>query len=383
MSIIIRRILRKVYRGIKKVLRVMYRIARGLVVRCRNIKYVIKDNKYHNKVAINCLDVIDKYKDQDYIVLYNPTWLGVANSTKGLFKNIVPLERVVTKKMARIISNRIIKNNIKQVVFSQLVDGWTDIIKQLKKFNKTINIKVIWHANNYEAQADYTFDLNTKLRNLYAEKKVQALAFVKHSMVEFYKRSGYNAFYLINNTYIDVKQKKKDLDMNNIKIGVYSADSREIKNIYTQIAAVKLIEGAMVDVVPTNQGAIDYMKVIDIKNTYLKKYISTKELMERLQSNDINIYASYTECAPMFPIESFESGVMCLVGNNNDYFVDTELGKYIIIEKEDDYEYIKNKIMICLENKDKILNLYKDWKKDFNNQCKQNVKEFLDFKESV
>ena len=46
----------------------------------------------------------------------------------------------------------------------------------------------------------------------------------------------------------------------------------------------------------------------------------------------------------MFPLESFEMGVPCLLGNNNDYFVGTKLGEYVILESEDDAEYIKERI---------------------------------------
>ena len=70
-------------------------------------------------------------------------------------------------------------------------------------------------------------------------------------------------------------------------------------------------------------------------------------------------------------------GVPCLLGNNNDYFVGTKLGEYVILTKEDDAEYIKERILNCIENKDKIMSLYKEWKNDFDVKCNKLVEEFI------
>ena len=81
----------------------------------------------------------------------------------------------------------------------------------------------------------------------------------------------------------------------------------------------------------------------------------------------------------MFPIESFESGVPCLIGNNNDYFTNTELENYVVVSREDDQEYIKEKILYCIENKEKIMGLYKKWKQEFDKKTKEYVKEFVEY----
>ena len=81
----------------------------------------------------------------------------------------------------------------------------------------------------------------------------------------------------------------------------------------------------------------------------------------------------------MFPLESFEMGVPCLLGNNNDYFVGTKLGEFVILNKEDDPKYIKEKIINCIKHKDEIMELYKEWKKDFDAKCENWVKEFIKY----
>ena len=366
---------------IYKLLKKIYHVLSTAKYKIVNRAEMKKQNEYYTKQVKNAVDIINKkYIDADYIVLYNPTWLGVANSTKGLFINIVPLEQVFGNKNVKLIAEAILNANIKRVVFSQIVDGWTDVLKYIKDKNKNIKIQVIWHANNYEVLSDYTWALNKNVLNLYNEKYIDCFAFVKKSMVEFYNRAGYKAKYLINNVNTEGIRKfeSKKLDMNNIKVGAYNANTRELKNIFTQLSSIRLIKNAEADIVPTNEAILQFVDIIDLKNTNLPDYIPTKDLLERIQKNDINLYITFTECSPMFPLESFEMGVPCLVGNNNDYFQNTELGKYVIVDREDDAEYIKNKIMNCLENKEKVMQLYKEWKTNFDKKCKEYVKEFIE-----
>lgn len=64
-------------------------------------------------------------------------------------------------------------------------------------------------------------------------------------------------------------------------------------------------------------------------------------------------------------------------GNNNDYFVGTKLGEYVILEKEDDANYIKEKIMEVQKNKEEIMELYQSWKKEFDEKCQNLVDAFI------
>ena len=201
-------------------------------------------------------------------------------------------------------------------------------------------------------------------------------------MTEFYKNLGYNAYYIMNN----VKSVEEDISNANnkkekkdeISIGIYNAHSRELKNIYTQILATTFFKNSKIDIVPISKEIKEYLKVLDIKYTCIDKFIPTEELMRRIKRNDINIYVTFTECSPMFPMESFEQGVPCLIGNNNDYFIGSKLRNYVCVNREDDPREIRDKIRNVLENKEEVLRLYKKWKDNFNIEVKKQVKEFLE-----
>ena len=362
---------------IYKVIRKTYHFLSTIKYKITNNKSLKEERKHYSKVVEEAVETIKKYKNENYIVFYNPTWLGVANSTKGLFKNIVPLEHVYDKKDMEKLVASIIENDIKSVIFSQICDGWTSIIKKIKEKNKDIIIKVIWHGNCYEFFSDFTWNLNKEVMELYKEEKIDSFGFVRSIMYEFYKKVGFKSFYLQNNVHLDNIERVEKEKTNKKKIGIYNADSRELKNIYTSLSSIKLVPNAVADVVPINEGAKKFTEILNLETTSVNDYIPTEELLKRIQQNEVNLYPTFTENAPMFPLESFEMGVPCLLGNNNDYFSGTKLGEYVILTKEDDPEYLKEKIIECIENRDEILRLYKEWKKDFDKKCEKLVNEFI------
>lgn len=362
-----------IYKGLSK----MYHFLSTQKYKITHGKEVKEQNKKFSKRVEEAIEIIKKYEGKDYIVFYNPTWLGVAASTKGLFENIVPLEHMYNKKDIKNITNAIIENNIKSVIFSQICDGWTATIEEIKNIKEDIQIKVIWHGNCYEYFSDFTWNLNKEVMDLYKQGKIDCFAFVRTTMYEFYKKVGFKSCYLQNNVHKENAGKIAKNKNKKTKIGIYNADTRELKNIYTALSAMKLVQNAVADVVPINGGAKQFTKILRLETTSIDDYIPNEELMKRIQKNDINIYPTFTENAPMFPLESFEMGVPCLLGNNNDYFVGTELGKYVILEREDDAEYIKDKIINALEHKEKIMKLYQEWKKEFDNKCDKLVEKFI------
>lgn len=106
--------------------------------------------------------------------------------------------------------------------------------------------------------------------------------------------------------------------------------------------------------------------------------VSRKEMQQKMAQNDINLFISDFDETSIMPLESLELGTICLVDNNSEYFRDSELEKYLVLEKQNDIIEIYNKIKYALQNKEKILELYKNWKVEYNAKAEENVKKFLE-----
>ena len=71
------------------------------------------------------------------------------------------------------------------------------------------------------------------LLDLDKENKIDSFGFVRSIMYEFYKKVGFKSYYLQNNVHLENIERVKKLPSNKKKIGIYNADTRELKNIYT------------------------------------------------------------------------------------------------------------------------------------------------------
>lgn len=324
------------------------------------------------------IKTIDQLKGASYITFYNGSWFGVTSATKELFTNLVDCGEIFRKKDVTRIANAIFNSHIKQVVFSSFAIGWKDLVLSLKR-KKDIKIKTFWHGSHSQILDLYGWERNLEIIELHRANKIDIMGTCKKSLMNFYTSQGYKA-YFITNKVSDVKNSsiKQETSKKTI-IGIYAAKCDDWrKNMYSQMAAIKLIDHAVMDMVPLNKQAEEFAKQYHIEVTGVKTSIPREQLLERIAHNDVNLYVTFSECAPMLPLESMELGVPCITGNNHHYFQHTELEKYIVIEDEADIEQIKDKIILCLENRERIINLYKEFSKNNLQQATKNVTEFLE-----
>ena len=92
----------------------------------------------------------------------------------------------------------------------------------------------------------------------------------------------------------------------------------------------------------------------------------TIELLKRLSQTTVNMYVTYSECAPMLPLESFEMGVPCIIGNNCHYFEGSELEEYLVVNNEEDPEEIAEKIRCEIYMYERLGHAAYEEAKDFN-----------------
>ncbi len=348
------------YRKIKDIIRKIMRVVLFPVViyKNRKRKKALITEEYLKQVD-ETINNINKYKNSEYIILHNGGWFGVTSATKELFENTVDCRELYRKQDIERVANTILENNIKQVIFSAFCIGEKDLAITLKKKNSSIKIKAFWHGSHSQVLDPYGWTRNTELLKLQKKGILDVFSTCKESLMEFYKNEGYNCSFLTNKVTTDVKPVKKDKRRKEVRIGLYAAKCDDWrKNMYTQMAAAALVKNAVLDMVPLNDEAVRFAKTIGLKIDGETKSLPREELLKRMSNNDINLYVTYSECAPMLPLESFEMNVPCISGNNNHYFSGSELEEYIVVNNESDPEEIKEKIEKTLKNEEKVIKLY-------------------------
>lgn len=347
----------------------------------RHVKKIFTIFKYPKKSVKLVLEEIKKYNSKEYIVFYNPECIGIMNATKEIFDNTIPLVEIFNKKEIEDIAEELSKSNIKQIIFATQAHGYKALAEKIKEKNSKIIIKFMWHgSHSLFVNRDEEYFLESIL-DLEKRGIVTSIGFLKESMAKYYSLKGYNSYFVMN-TVNTIKEAKSDIKRDEIKVGIYSSGDRWEKNTYNQLSACSLVDkNIIVDSIPATELFKSYCKLMNIKYVEdLKTSVSRDELVDRMSKNTINLYVTFTECAPMIPLESMQVGVPCIVGDNNHYFTNTNLEKYLVVKSEDSIDEIAEKMKLCIENRDEIMRLYKEWKKEYDLKSKESVNRFLSIK---
>lgn len=383
---IIKRLLRII---VKTLIYLPRKIVLGVVEIITEMKKILMlkyDILFKKKKRLKKVEDMLNKSTTNFLGICHPEWIGVKNATIDSFQNnYIEIKEIYNNNEAKQIAEMIANSGKKMVAFNAFAYGWDKVAKALKEADKNIEIRLILHGSNALLSETYDWDVFKIMLDLYNEKIIDKLVFIKKSLYEFYKEKGFNALFLMNDVvvkdkakYIKIKEKIKD--NKNLKIGLYCSGERWVKNSYNQISAASLFENAEVDILPISEKTKTICKYYGINNTGVEKNITREEMLERLAGNDINLYVSFTECAPLVPLESLEVGTICITGNNHHYFKGTELEKYLVVNRPDDIMAIYEKMKYALEHKDEIFELYKKWKKDYSKSVEINRKEFFDIK---
>ena len=355
----------------------------GVVVRkllyrpAKYIKYTYLNNgKYKKDINVG-IEALKKINN-DYIVMHNPDWLGITSATIELFNdNRVPCGEFFRKKDVKAFGDLILKQEITQVIFSAMCLGWKDLAYYLKKKKPDIKIKVFWHGSLSQVLEPYGWERNIEIIEMCKDGTIEVFGTCKESLVKFYKNLGIRTHFIGNN--VVLPNKIKHQEPNNIVIGLYAAKKDDWrKNLFAQIAAASLIKNATIDIIPMDYEAREFAMNLGLKVTGIDKAIPRNELLERMSKNTINLYVTFSECAPMLPLESLEVGTLCITGNNHHYFKNTELEKYLVVNNEESTVEIAKKIKVCLRNKELIMKEYKTWKKENDKLSCRSVKDFIE-----
>ncbi len=321
---------------------------------------------YLNNINLT-IDSLDKLNgNENYITFVNTNWLGVTNATRELFNNIIPCMEIYRKKDLNLILKKLKEKEIKEVVFSGFCIGWKDLVMLLHKNN--IITKTFFHGSHSQVLEPYGWARNLEIYNLFQNGYLTQMGTCKASLINFYKNKGCdikllkNRVVLPDNFKYDKKKNKK------LRIGIYASQTESyLKNVFSSIASLKqLNKECVIDMVPINRRAVDFATRLGIEVDGVNYHLKREELIKRIAQCDLVLYVTFSECAPMLPLESFAVKTICITGNNHHYFQNTELEKYLVVSNECSVNEIANKIKLCLDNYDKVLKLFEKWSNENN-----------------
>lgn len=272
------------------------------------------------------------------------------------------------------------QEEIKQIIFLGLEVGWDNLIKDSKEKNPEIEIKVICNTQDSLLYYEYERENFFRLLELSKEGLVDDIAFFRKSQYETYQNLGYKCSYLKENYILQENNRVKVKEANGqIDLGIYPLNYTWDKNIFNQLCIAKFLENCKLNYNRLEERMGDFLETMQIRNIPDKiEKIEEKELIEKISKNDIVVATSFTEYMhPVFFI-SMELGIPCLIGNNSDFFEqEDELKKYVVTNAEDNAIINAKMVRDMMKNKEKIQQLYQEWKERYNRQAQELIEKFI------
>jgi hypothetical protein len=180
-----------------------------------------------------------------------------------------------------------------------------------------ISTRVVLHSSmsQHGAEAGEAAVADTVMA-LAAAGSVHRVGFVKLGMAEAFTALGHDAAYVPNRAPNVPPLPARAVSGDRINIGAF-AEPFWRKNLVTQLAALALIPGARGHVLALP--AIRYLEGLEVVEHGVLPW---EEFISVQASMDLNLYVTLSECHPLTPVESYLSGVPCLISPTSVLFAD-------------------------------------------------------------
>ena len=258
-----------------------------------------------------------------------------------------------------------------------LFSGFSQELKVLAKSLKEKDVKIVvfWHfSTSSSIDEDIRHDWEA-LQEMLKTKDVDLFISCKPNLPAIIERLyGVKGFFIMNNSLASQEVDHKD------GVGIYSGSSDYwAKNMWTNVIAA-LLTGENTDILPLNQTIMDLVRTCHAEDrvTGVASGLPHDEFIKRMASRIIVLYCTFVEGAPILPLESLNSGTLCLTGNNHHYWhEDPILRDYLVVNDVEDPKAIADAAVKAIDNKEEILQRYKLWKVDYDKRQAKNFDALL------
>lgn len=272
-----------------------------------------------------------------------------------------------------------INEEIEEIIFAGLEVGWDKVIEDVRSKYPKILIKVICTTQDSLLYYEYERENFFKLLELSKDEIIDEIAFLRRGQYEVYKGLGYKCCFLRENYILDKKVKLSKRNGKKISLGFYPLNYVWDKNIFNQLCVGKMLDNSIITYNSLDPRMKEFLETMNIESEEEKiSPIADEELIKVIAKNDVVISTSFTEYFhPVFLI-AMELGVPCLSGNNTEFFENNDkLKEYVVTNAEDNAIINADLIRKILDNKDKVMELYKKWKEKYNKIALQSIKDFI------
>ena len=167
----------------------------------------------------------------------------------------------------------------------------------------------------------------------------------------------------------------------NVNIGIYADNDEWYTNIYNTISTVVFIQNAVLNYNLLNDRFLEFIKIHKIDaNPSIFTYASIERTIKEFLKNDIILDLKFTNNFSYNFLLATELDIPIAIGNTTDYFENCNndyLKRTIVVNAEDNPDMNKDIIENILNNKEKIKENLRLWKKEYDIIAKENIEKMV------
>jgi glycosyltransferase involved in cell wall biosynthesis len=286
------------------------------------------------------------------VVVCHPDWRGVRTAAYSFREPTVECDDL-SRWVGEIIAG-LRDNNVATVVVHGFPPGSGVFIRAAHRAG--FGTRVVLHSSmtQHGAEAGEAAVANEVLA-LTRGGDLDRVGFVKAGLAESFTALGYPAAYVPNRAPDLPTYEPFDVGPG-LNVGVFSEPFWR-KNVVTQLGAVALLDEATAHVMRRpDVEYLDHLHLVDHGEVPWDRFVSLQASM------DVNLSVTLSECHPLSPIESYQTGVPALLSRTSDVFrSDPTLWDLTTVEIPDDPSEIAKATRRLLDHSDEAMGRAERW----------------------
>ena len=308
--------------------------------------------------------------EKDLDIIYNKPYLVIVSQseTNTLIEALAfSLGNLITINNDVKEQNNVIEfirqNNFPKLIFVGYQQAYDRIIYQVKENHKLefIYPGTIGNLSNMEEYSSFKKIIN--MSKLHSNSK---FAVLDEGLYKVLKKKYPKIAHII----LDIEDENSSNDYDDKKVGILNDQNKPTHSFYNELSAIGLSDDLSVKLTNINKVTQNFLNRFNIKYDIV--------LNRNLYKNNlVNLYVNFTDSNDLEVIKSMSKNVPCIVGNTNIFKGYKILEENLVIKSDDDVNEIYEKIEQIKNNRRKVLNEYKLFRKEYSEKSKETIKKFL------
>lgn len=308
--------------------------------------------------------------EKDLDIIYNKPYLVIVSQseTNTLIEALAfSLGNLITINNDVKEQNKVIEfirqNNFPKLIFVGYQQAYDRIIYQAKENHKLefIYPGTIGNLSNMEEYSSFKKIIN--MSKLHSNSK---FAVLDEGLYKVLKRKYPKIAHII----LDIEDENSSKDYDDKKVGILNDQNKPTHSFYNELSAIGLSDNLSVKLTNINKVTQNFLNRFNIKYDIV--------LNRNLYKNNlVNLYVNFTDNNDLEVIKSMSKNVPCIVGNTNIFKGYKILEENLVVKSDDDVNEIYEKIQQIKNNRSKVLNEYKLFRKEYSEKSKETIKKFL------